>query len=292
MDTTPTPEDAERQASELLDRRRTAQARALLGEALQRDPAHPGLLLQLARAHYLEDRHGDAREVVERLLASEPDHYGGRVLLFELLMADDEKAEAEQVVLGLLKSYPRTPDLYARYARLMLRALQFTKARALVVEALRLDPHDEAALGAQVLCDLVELPKGTDSRALSQLLAANPDDLYTLSLVVTALAQEGRNRAALRVAQGLLRAQPGNPHWLAVVRDLRMQTHWSMLPLWPLQLWGWTASIALWIGTVLLLNMLARSAPGLVSVLNPLLLGYVIYSWVWPPLLQRWLARD
>ena len=53
---------------------------------------------------------------------------------------------------------------------------------------------------------------------------------------------------AHRIAQAAMRADPANEHLVNLVRELRIQNHWSMKPLWPLQKWGWGASAAMWIG--------------------------------------------
>lgn len=280
------------QVSELLDRRRLGHARTLLAQGLGQAPDDTGLLFEAARADWLEDRHGDMHTTLQRLLALEPGHYGGRALLFELLQHEGRLPEAEEVVLGLLREHPRESWLYAAYARLMLRALLFDKARQLAAEALRLDPEAEAALRAQALCDLTSRSRNRDSAALLRMLEDNPDDYHTLELVCIGLVREGRIREAHALAQQLLRARPGDPHALARVRELRMQSHWTLWPMWPMQRFGWAGAISMWVLTVVVLRITSKTAPALAAVLSPVLLGYVVYTWVWPPLLRRWVSRD
>lgn len=287
----PSAEDIARQVGELLDRRRTAQARQLLREALQADPEHPDLLFAAARADAIDDDSASARLLLGQVLQRDPNHLDARVLLMHLLTEDGELPEAERVALALLHEHPMSAYLYAAYARVMLRALLFPKARALAAEALRLDPESEHALHVRALCDVIELPRGTDSAALGELIARNPDDVHTLALMVAALAHDGRDREALRGARQLLRAQPDNPHWVALVRDLSMQTHWTMWPLRPLQRFGWAGVIGLWAGGIVLVQILSRIAPAQAGTASLAILGYCIYSWVWPPLLRRWLLR-
>jgi predicted Zn-dependent protease len=279
------------QLDALLERRRTDAARALLADALREFPDDPDLLFQAARADWLDDRNPQARDTVAQLLRHAPEHHGGRVMLFELLVEAGEVAEAEALVLQLLRENPFDADLCARYARLMLRTLHFDKARRLAAEAVRLDPAGDAGLRAQALCDLVLKRRTMDSAALQRMLQQHPDDYHTLELVFVALLQDGRSHAAQAVARTLLRARPDDPLALQRVQALQLQTHWTMWPLWPLTRFGWPAVIVLWLGSVLALNLLRGPAPQLAALLSPLLLGYVIYSWVWPPLLRRWLAR-
>jgi tetratricopeptide (TPR) repeat protein len=284
-------EDGARQAGELLDRRRVFQARQLLSLALQAHPDHPELLFEAARADAIEDKNESARATLADVLRQDPQHFNARVLLMFLLMDDNDLVEAERLALSLLHEYPQSAYLYAAYARVMLRALYIGKARALANEALRLDPDSEDALRARALCDVIELPRGTDSAALSRLIAHNPEDQHTLALMVAALSHEGKDREALRGARELLRAQPDNPHWLALVRNLSVQTHWTMLPLAPLQRFGWSGAIGLWIGSIVLVQVLARTAPSVAGPASLFIFGYCVYSWVWPPILRRWLLR-
>lgn len=284
--------EAARIAEELLDRRRLAQARGVLGAALARDPDDASLLLQSARADYLEDRYDSCRETLGRILQSAPLHFGARWLLLVVLTEQGLLVEAERLVLILLKEYPRSAELYAAYSRVMLRALLLRKARDLAAEALHLDPGNDSALRAIALCDVVDLRRGSDSQALHNLLSEQPDDQHTLALMVAALAQAGRHREALHGAQQLLRLQPDNPHWLNMTRELRIQTHWSMLPLWPLQRFGWSASIGLWVGCILLARLLGQVWPALAGPFTTAVLAYAIYSWVWPGLIRRWMSRN
>lgn len=280
------------QASELLDRRRTVPARLLLSRALQQHPGDGALLLELARADVLEDRLDSARDTLAGLLHEHPADIGARWLMFVVQMESGRLPEAEELVLGLLREMPRSPQFFAGYSRLMLRALLVEKARALADEALRLDPQDDDALRARSLCDIVERPQRTDSAALARLLAANPDDAHTLQLVAVALVHANRPRQALSLARELLRHQPDDPQLLHLVRALRLQTHWSLWPLWPLQRWGWAGSIGLWLGVIVLYQVLRRVAPDALGPVSLVMLAYVAYSWVWPPVLRRWMEKS
>jgi hypothetical protein len=71
------------------------------------------------------------------------------------------------------------------------------------------------------------------------------------------------------------------------VRELRIQNHWTMKPLWPLQKWGWGASAAMWAGALVFTRVLEKAAPGAVFPFVMFWLAYAVYSWVWPPILRR-----
>ncbi|HEX6636649.1 MAG TPA: hypothetical protein VF033_03240, partial [Steroidobacteraceae bacterium] len=92
---------------------------------------------------------------------------------------------------------------------------------------------------------------------------------------------------AHRVAQGAMRADPANQHLVELVRELRIQNHWSMKPLWPLQKWGWGASIGMWLGAVITFRVLDKAAPGIALPAALVWIAYAIYSWVWPSLIRK-----
>lgn len=280
-------EAAAAHASELLDRNRIAQARQVLGAALRKQPQHAGLLYELARADYQADANDSAAATLARVLAQEPGHVPARLLMFHIEQEAGRLVRAEEIILGLLREDPAQAVFYALYARLMLQALNFAKAGQLVDEALRRDPQLPLALRTRTLCDLVMNKPGARSDALVRLLADDPGDLRTMHLVVVALVHAGRTREAYQLSRELLRADPTNTAVVALVRSLRVDTHWSQWPLWPLRRWGWYGSVALWVGSVIGIRMLDQAAPVLVFPATMLLLAYVVYSWVWPPLLRR-----
>jgi tetratricopeptide (TPR) repeat protein len=285
------PHIAAAQASALLDRQRFAQARAVLADALRQAPQHLGLLFEAARADVMQDQHDAARQTLGRMLQLSPSHVGARLLLFIAEMESGKLPEAELLILELLRESPQQPELYAHYARLMLRALNFDKASRLADESLRLAPNLESSLRARALCDLVLQGSKIDSSALNRLVAGDPHDLHTMRLVVIALVQAGRQREAHKLAQALLRAEPTDAGLLQLVQALRSSTHWSMWPLYPLQRWGWGASIGLWLLMLVGIRLLNRYAPEFSGPASTLLLAYVVYSWVWPPLFRRWVQR-
>jgi tetratricopeptide (TPR) repeat protein len=280
------------QVDGLIERRRVAQARTLLERSLAQHPEHVELLLRGALLDHLQDDEEAARRTLQSVLAKEPDHAGARRLLFSVLLELGHLEEAEQVILGLLHDHPESPPLFASYALLMLRTLHLDKAQRLAREGLRLDPEDAECLFALALCELVESPSDNASAALPELLHQSPEHAQTLWLLSASLRQQGRLRAALRVAQELLRSEPDSPPYLALVRELRLATHWSLLPLYPMLRWGWAGSALVWGGAVLMLAVARRLPPVAAATLLVLWLAYVIYSWTWPALLRRRLARD
>jgi predicted Zn-dependent protease len=274
------------QAFWFIERRRLADARRVLKDGLAQYPQDPDLLFHSAQADWIEDRNEEAEGTLRQLLVSDPHHAPARRLLAEVLTERGMLADAELLLICLLRDYPESAELYGRYARLMLRTLHLEKAERLAVEGLRYDPDDRECLLAHALCETVRNGGGAN-RGLERLLAAHPESLSSVHALVVALLNSGRISEAHRVAQGAMRADPANENLVELVRELRIQNHWSMKPLWPLQKWGWGASAAMWVGGMVVIRVLEKSAPGIALPAALVWIGYAIYSWVWPPLIRK-----
>lgn len=281
------PDHIAQQVRALLERRRMTQARSLLKPALASHPDHMGLLLQAAWTDYLDDRSDEALDTVRQVLVTEPANESARLLYFELLLEKARHAEAEQVVIELLRDSPEHAHYYGRYSRLMLNTLNVAKARQLAHEGLKYDPDNAECLAGRTICDFIERPNGAASHGLQQLLVRHPQSIQTLLLVIVALQQRGDIKSARRISRELVLVQPDNASLVNLARELKIASHWSMLPLWPMQRYGWGASVALWLLAVFGLKAVRQSNPALAGVLTVIFLIYVVYSWVWPPLLRR-----
>lgn len=285
----PTERATEQRIELLVSLKRFSQARLELAEGLRAYPENLRLLYLSAFVDWAEDRNDDARVTVGQLLGLNPEDYGGRTLLGHLQEESKQLAEAEKTWIGLLRDYPEEPDLYAHYADLMLRTFNVDKARQLTSHGLRLEPEHSHCLFVAATCDLIDGRFGGESENLMALVRHHPEHVRTGIALVLALEDRGETRAARRVSQELLRAQPENPQLLALAQHFGQQTHWSMLPLYPIQRWGWSAAIGLWAVIAFGLPLLAPGLPkGVTSTIVIVWLVYVVYSWVWPPIFRRW----
>jgi tetratricopeptide (TPR) repeat protein len=239
----------------------------------------------------MADANDAALATVRQVLAQDLDNQSARLLLFELLTEKNNLGEAEQVIVELLRDYPEHAHYYGRYAELMIRAMHFQKARALADEGIRYDPDDPGCLAARTICDFIEQRAGASSHSMQQLIVRYPQSVRTLILILVALQDRGDHRGALRIAQELVRAQPDNANFVQLAAELKANAHWSMLPLWPMARWGWGASIALWLLGTGAIRILGQSHPVAALAVAVCFVTYVIYSWVWPPLLRRWMTR-
>jgi tetratricopeptide (TPR) repeat protein len=280
------------QIDALIARRRTLAARNLLSTALKQYPDDTALLLQAAWVDYLEDKSESAAATAKSILAREPDNTGAKQLLMELYIEQGDLVEAERLVLELLRAMPEHAHYYGRYADIMLRALNVDKAAALATEGLRYSPDDRECLAAHTVCDFIQHGRGEPSPALRKLLVEHPQSIRTLYLVVVALEQRGKNRQAYEIAKEMLRAQPDNNSLVGLVQHFRLKTHWSLLPLAPLQKYGWGASIGLWLAAIVSVRVVRQYSMTAATTLSLIVFAYVVYSWVWPPLLKKFILKD
>jgi tetratricopeptide (TPR) repeat protein len=283
------PGQIEQQVSFLVERRRYDAASALLATGLAQYPDHSDLLYQSALIDSQIERKERALETVQQVLLHDPDHFAGRVLLAQLYEDDNQLAKAELVLIDLLREYPEQAWLYAKYSLLMYRALHIKKARALAEEALRLDPDCENALIAHMLGNMIEGRSEAAKATLGELMEKHPENISTAYMLIAHLNERGKYAAAKRIAIEVLQRDPNSRDTLDMVMNMDHRTHWTMLPLYPLIRWGWTGSIVFYVATVLLLSTIRKHAPEYAGTATIILLVYVVYSWVYPPLLERWL---
>jgi len=111
--------------------------------------------------------------------------------------------------------------------------------------------------------------------------------MRTLLYLVIALEERGDLKGAERVARELVLADPSNEHLVELAHALRIKSHWSMLPMWPMLKFGWGGSIGIWLISIFTLRVVAQRYPELSAPLTVIFLIYVVYSWTWPSILKR-----
>ena len=278
------------QLGALLDRRRHGAARDVLSRVLPSYPDSVPLLQYAAWLDWMEDRLDEALATIGRILAIEPGSFSARLLLTRIRAEQDRFPEAEATVIDLLKDYPEEPGLYALYARIMLQTFNIEKAERLAGEALRRDPEHEDALNVHVLCGFISSPGHEQRERLRKLLQEHPDQLESTIRLIQSLIADGKTREAYQLSRELVRLYPDNEHIVEMASSLRRSSHWSLIPLWPMQKWGWAGSIGIWFVVLILLRselLVDTPAAGYQNAIALVFIAYVVYSWVWPPVLKR-----
>lgn len=284
-------DEMESLAHEYVDRRRNEQAKGVISQGLASYPDSTELRYLSAHIDYVEDREDEALHKVEDVLSSSPSHFGARMLRARLLENVDRLEDAEATWLELLAEFPESADCYAGYAGLMIRALKLDKAERLLTEGLRLEPENPDCLYFGSLIDVIRNRKhGSEARLhLHDLITRHPERIQSSIALVIALSDRGDNAEALRVARELLASFPGSRRILELVKSLELQTHWSLLPLYPMQRWGWGGAIAVTIAIWIVLQAMSAGgvSPPVRTAVALGLLIYIAYSWIWPPILKR-----
>jgi len=168
----------------------------------------------------------------------------------------------------------------------MLKTFNFDKAARLAREGLRHEPDHAGCLYVATLVDVISGRQSSEH--LRRMLIEHPEHVRSSVALVVALSDKGRPRDALRVAQELLRSQPDSEQFVDLVREFKMQSHWSMLPLYPMQRWGWGGAAVLTVVGIVGVRAIGDFVPENVAAAIALTwFGYIVYSWVWPPLLRR-----
>lgn len=276
------------QANLLIERGRYDEARRTIAGGLSKKPGDETLMYLRAWVELADEELEAAEQTAQELLAIAPESYGGREILFHVYKDTKRLAQAEEIVIGLIRSYPEEPAGYANYSRLMLRTHNFAKAEALAKEALKLDPESHSALLSIALCQSVKGRLDPDID-LQELIKTSPHSRSTLAMLMGSLAEAGRTREALRLAEELVRAYPREQTYVDAVIALRTATHWLMKPLWPMQRFGWGASAAIWVLVVVAFNTFGDNP--YIGYFVYFWIVYCIYSWVVPPLLSKWMKR-
>lgn len=280
----------EHEVHALLERRRYVQAEESVSRGLREFPESAELQYLAAFIDYARDRRDAASQGVKAALSRSPAHYGARLLHARLLEGEQRLVEAERVWIDLLRDYPQSAECFAGYGELMLKTLNLDKARRLAQEGLREAPEHVECLYLAALIDLIRSGRGAESEHLQRMLREHPEHFRSAIALVIALSAKGNDRAALRVAQELLRQRPDSPQLLQLVRGLKASSHWSLLPLYPMRRWGWTGAVVVTLGGLIGLRIGERSLPpAAFETLTWIWLTYVIYSWTWPRLLRRWI---
>lgn len=277
------------QAHALIERQRFLQARQLLDSGIQHFPQNSELLYLCAFIDYSVDQLAAADATVNTVLAQDPKHYGARTLRAEVYQAQKRYPEAEGVWIDLLHDYPESPDCYASYADLMLRTLHVDKAERLTKEGLRLDPSHRQSLYVASLIHVIQGRSRSESNEhLQLLLKEHPERIHSLLALVVALDERGDSQGALRVAQQLVATRPDSQQFVDLVRALRRQNHWSLLPLYPMKRWGWGGAAVVTAVGILGVRVASHNLPPTAAETVAFVwLGYVIYSWVWPRILNK-----
>ena len=242
-----------------------------------------------AQANFDLARYEEARRAAQEGLALESESVP---LLFLLGSAEAELgdlAAAERALLQALELQPEEPKVLCRYALLVAQGGQLGKAEKLVGAAAQLNAEDEYVHYTRTVLAYL---KGSDRAALERsrdYLGKHPESSVGHYLHGVSLAASHRSAQAGRVFQQVARRDPGEHAFAQAAREGRLASHWLLSPLRPFERFGTAGT---WIGAmVLIFGARGLGFPQLSTYLAFAYLALVVYSWVAPFLLRRWLRR-
>jgi tetratricopeptide (TPR) repeat protein len=282
-------EDFHFQVSYFLSIRNTRLAREELKKALALNPEDIQNDYFLAEISFLEEEYESVQEHLGSLLEKDPNHFEGRVLSSKLLKELKRFIEGEKQILELLREYPESAQLYFEYAMLLLDTIHLEKAKRLALEGLSYDGSHLGCRVVLVILQIFEGPKEKAFMAARELIEEYPDNAACLVTMAQSLYDLHRYGDAFEIFQEIFRSFPQDLELLEGVVELKTGLHWTMIPLRPLQQWGWLGSGFMFIGAILFASLGKKYLP-LPIVLSVLIayIFYVLYSWIYPSLLKKY----
>ena len=275
-------------ARHYLDIERPERALDALDRPGATDPADPEHWYLRGQALYDLERYAEASRTVQAGLVQEPESVPLLFLRCNCEARLGNLAAAEQAILTALRLLPEEPALLCRYALLVARVGQLDKAARLIDEATRIDAEDPAVARARVTLAYLRGNDRQVTQASKELLASDPEDTFGHYMLGHALFSRGSVGDAHRHLRTAAQLDPSEQVVVEGAREARFADHWLLWPLRPFQRFG---SIGLWFGFIVLFFLLRslgmRPLAGLVALLYLIL---VIYSWVVPWLLRKWLS--
>jgi tetratricopeptide (TPR) repeat protein len=197
---------------------------------------------------------------------------------------------AEEAILTALRLESEDPHLLSRYAYVLLRAGEHGKAGRVLAEAERVDADDPIVIRCRITYEYVRGNDAAVERHSRRLLDEfDPEDPFGHAMLGVRALNRGQFRKASQHHDTAARHDLTDEYAVETARESRMLTNPLFWPLAPFQRFGpgpvWIAGIGLVLGLRALdYDMLAG-----IALVSYLLL--CAYSWIVPPLVERWYER-
>jgi tetratricopeptide (TPR) repeat protein len=178
------------------------------------DPG-PEPFLLLARARLEGGDAAGAGRVLDEGVRRHPDDLDLRVFGGEMLLAAGRAREAGELFEALLRGAGRSAEAYGRVGEAYLRRKRYQPADAILAEATRRHPEDDALWFARGAA-LERLGRTREAeRLLERAIRLNPENAMALNYLGYMLADRGqRLPEAEALVQRALAIDPGNPAYL------------------------------------------------------------------------------
>ena len=228
--------------------------RALIGDALARNPKQPELLFALARVEWAARRPDAARAALQRLIDLEPANMGAQLAMVEAELAQGNQSAATSRLEALHKAHPKAVEPAMMLARIALGKDDSKRADEYINAAVQAASKRGDVLNAAGLLYLASgrfdqaqamFKEGTTSDAgspmlwlnlgraqlglnqhgparesLQKALSLQPEWLPAIGALAFLEVQEGNGTAALNRIEALKRTHPNNAQLLALEGEL------------------------------------------------------------------------
>jgi tetratricopeptide (TPR) repeat protein len=235
------------------------------------------------------ERHREALEAARSGLRIEPDDTYLLALGSRAAAELGDLPEAERLVLAALRIDPDDAELLAQYALLLVRGGQAKKAAAVLARAERIDPENGTVVRAQAMLAFLAGDDRDARRHGERILADVPDDPVGHAILGATASVRGAAGKASRHLDETARYDVRDNATAAAAREARIEAHWLLWPMRPVNRFGPAVLWIVGIGGALVLDTIGLGPLGLIWIGTYVLLA--IYSWTVAPLARRFLRR-
>ena len=215
-----------RQSNRSLDPADLDEAIVLARRAVTLDPRYADAWALLALAHFKRggpNAAANAESAARRALAIDPDHYGGHVQLGFALSSRGKHEEAIAHGREAVRLRPSELSAQTGLAIMLAYAGQRDEAARVFAHAIRLDPQSAFPANWQAALLLSGRDYAAARKLAGTLVARDPADLWSLSLLVRSQLDGDGDFAAARAS---LRRAPTTPAQSAALAELWWELEW------------------------------------------------------------------
>jgi Flp pilus assembly protein TadD len=196
--------------------------------------------------------------------------------------------KAETAFLSALRLAPDDPTLLSQYALVLAQGGADQKAERMIARAREIAPDNSVVMRTRIALAYL-LGRDDDATGRSrELLEHAPLDPVAHSVLGSIASKRGSARQARRHFEEAARYELDDD-MVEVALHARALAHPLMLPLWPLYRLGVVKTWLLGIGVFAILTAVELYVLASIWIFAYLLM--VVYSWVAPPLISRWVFR-
>ena len=181
------------------------------------------LLMAGALAHYSLGNHQKSREYLDILIARSPNNMGAKKLLASIYVDAKDYGRAQPLLESLQRAMPEDPQVMYLLGNVNLAQKRYAQASSLLEQAAARSGSPEMSRSLA----FSQLGSGQAEKGLASFekaYAANPDDTLSGIALATIYMRQGKADKAMKVAEGMVKRDPGNLTALNLLGTLKGAT--------------------------------------------------------------------